>query len=170
MVTGFGDSQASFNVFMANRPVHPIADTEEATGIIPLKSDDIYQIGQACGNGWRKVFNVYAKLLYALDNKNWVDKQEHKSWQDYRDSRLLQSGSKTALYFRAPNRDELHNCDVNIAMGKTFANGVRFSDSLVWLDDEFAQIPSLIVCPYFDYRQLSNAKIIRLVSLINKAM
>jgi hypothetical protein len=40
----------------------------------------------------------------------------------------------------------------------------------VWLDDEFAidKEHNLIVCPYFDYRQLSNNKIIRSIAIINR--
>jgi len=41
--------------------------------------------------------------------------------------------------------------------------------SMQWVDADFAIDPPrrLIVTPYFDYRQLSNAKLERLVSIIN---
>ena len=40
--------------------------------------------------------------------------------------------------------------------------------NFVWIDEEFAldKSQNLVVCPYFDYRQLSNVKIEKLVSLL----
>jgi hypothetical protein len=61
---------------------------------------------------------------------------------------------------------------VHIICGKGHAkaliNSGKLVDNLVWLDDEFAidRENKLIVCPYFDYRQLSNIKIERLAYLL----
>lgn len=56
-------------------------------------------------------------------------------------------------------------------MGRTYAralvNSGRLDVPLTWLDHEFAinAASRVIVCPYFDYRQLSNLKIDRLAAL-----
>jgi hypothetical protein len=61
---------------------------------------------------------------------------------------------------------------IHIIMGKTYAKSFDFADKLIWLDNEFAIKPenNVIVCPYFDYRQLSNIKIIRLVEMIKSLL
>jgi len=57
-------------------------------------------------------------------------------------------------------------------MGRTYAkslvNSQLLTAPLTWLDDEFAinKEARVIVCPYFDYRQLSNIKIVRLAQLM----
>jgi hypothetical protein len=45
-----------------------------------------------------------------------------------------------------------------------------FTNTLVWLDEEFAidKVSNLVICPYLDYRQLSNIKITRLVELLTE--
>ena len=139
--------------------------------VMPLVDSEINVINRACGNGWRKVFNVYAKLLYALDKRHFDYSDKAPTWQNYRDRYLLQAQSKTALLFSTPKlmqgRDVVH-----IICGKGHAkaliNSGKLIASLVWLDDEFAidSENKLIICPYFDYRQLSNVKIERLAGLL----
>jgi hypothetical protein len=57
-------------------------------------------------------------------------------------------------------------------MGKQYAIDMGYHEyqheGLVRLDNDFVIWPTkkLIICPYFDYRQLSNVKIERLVELI----
>jgi hypothetical protein len=57
-------------------------------------------------------------------------------------------------------------------MGRTYAKSLvqskQLTVPLTWLDGEFAinKKERVIVCPYFDYRQLSNIKIVRLATLI----
>lgn len=139
--------------------------------VMPLIEGEIMVINQACGNGWRKVFNVYAKLLYALDKKHFDYSDKAPTWQDYRDRYLLQGQSKTALLFSTPQLIP-SKYRVHIICGKGHAkaliNSGKLVDNLVWLDDDFAidRENKLIVCPYFDYRQLSNIKIERLAGLL----
>lgn len=166
---GFGDSNFNFAVYIANKPNMLEYQTLDET--TPLVQGEINVINQACGNGWRKVFNVYAKLLYALDKESFDYSEKTSTWQSYRDKYLLQTQSKTALLFSAPqlnpNKETVH-----IICGKGHAkaliNSGKLIANLVWLDEEFA-IDSenrLIVCPYFDYRQLSNIKIEHLADLL----
>lgn len=166
---GLGCENFSIAVYIANKPNMP--EYQQLTNITPLSSHEINAINTACGNGWRKVFNVYAKLLYALDTSCFDYSSNEATWQKYRDSFLLQKNSHTALLFSAPqlliNRGPLH-----IICGKTYAKHLiaseQLSVNLTWLDNEFAidKENKLIVCPYFDYRQLSNSKIEKLADLL----
>ena len=176
---GLGDANAQFKVYINKRP--NIATYQDLSGVRELLAGDIADIGQHCGNGWRKVFNVYAKLVFALNQPVLVPLNQAANWQQFRDESLLQNAAKTSLLFSEPNFTQtavehtlfvdsqcVHSQCVNIVMGKTYAKTLPLASSLTWLDDEFAidKSKNLIVCPYFDYRQLSNVKIIRLVALI----
>lgn len=168
---GLGDPHAQFNVYIANSPSY--SDYANLHSVSPLVNTEIHVIGQACGNGWRKVFNVYAKLLFALNCEQIVSLHGANSWQSYRDHALLQHSSNTRLLFSPPNLIELKDNQqqvIHIIMGKTYAKSLNLPSSLTWLDNEFAIdiANQLLVCPYFDYRQLSNIKIIRLVELIRQ--
>ena len=166
---GFGDNQFSFAVYIANQPNLP--EYQSLSQLTALTKGEITNIGQACGNGWRKVFNVYAKLLYALDKQYFSFSSFASTWQQYRDQYLLQVKSETALIFSPPDFSLLSNSaevkTLHIICGRTYAkqlinNGLDVQ--LTWVDEEFAidVTKAVIVCPYFDYRQLSNHKIKRL--------
>jgi len=165
---GLGDPQAQFKVYLANRPAFSFAHGQSE--IIALQQGEITAVGQACANGWRKVFNVYAKLMFALSGESTIAMQQNEfvDWQTYRDQRLLQQNSNTALLFSDYKSTLSQNDVLHIVMGRTYAKSLHLPTSIQWLDKEFAVDlkHKLIVCPYFDYRQLSNIKIIRLVELI----
>lgn len=158
-------------VFMANRP--PLAEYQNVAETCALSFGEIARVTAETGNHWRKVFNVYAKFIYSLglvaDNH---DVLRYKTWQQYRDNKLLQADSQTQLHFDHQGLSRvLANTDggaVRIVMGKAFAERVLSNSQLTWLDTHFAINAELgiIVCPYFDYRQLSNARIEVLVSLV----
>jgi hypothetical protein len=162
---GLGDSSASFNVYIANSP--NIDLIQATSGVLALQPGNIHTIGQACGNGWRKVFNVYAKLVFALGRNQFAFNVDYPSWQEYRDGELLQAGSRTALWFTPPNL--FPKLGIEIITGRTYAKSLNLSSNFTWLNDEFAHAKdrNLIVCPYFDYRQLSNQKIMYLVDLLS---
>lgn len=168
---GLGDPDARFRVYVANRP--PMLEYQALAQIQPLCRGEIALINQACGNGWRKVFNVYAKLLFALPQTPLFTFHQHAaSWQDYRDSRLLQNGSDTALLFSAPQLEPITD-RIHIIAGRIFAKALLeqgLAAQLQWLNAEFAidKRQRLLVCPYFDYRQLNNEKIDYLVGLIRQ--
>ncbi|MBL4899236.1 MAG: hypothetical protein JKX76_06245 [Colwellia sp.] len=171
---GFGTSDYQIAVYIANRP--PIYEYQQLEQLTALTTGEIAYIGQHCGNGWRKVFNVYAKFLYALDKEQFDFASFSPTWQQYRDSFLLQPHSKTSLLFSAPQLTPVKNNTnqkaVHIIMGKTYAKSLLSTGTLdvelIWLNNEFAinRSQRVIVCPYFDYRQLSNVKIERLAELI----
>jgi len=165
---GFGDNAALVRVYIANRP--PMAEYAYLPAVQPLQTGEIELINSACGNGWRKVFNVYAKLLFALDTKQFAFTRQAASWQQYRDRRLLQAGSDTALLFSIPQLLPRVNT-VHIIAGRTYAKALLDAGlpaQLNWLNNEFAidKFNRLLVCPYFDYRQLNNEKLVFLAQLI----
>lgn len=161
---GFGDAGARLAIYIANRP--RIDDYPQLAEVKPLLPDELAHIVANTSNHWRKAFNVYAKLLEQL---NWPGVSEAGSWQAYRDQRLLQPGCGAALLFSPP---DLHDPErVHVIAGKTYAAALALPP-LTWVDAYFAVHAEsrLIVSPYLDYRQLSNARIAQLVSLIQAVL
>ena len=177
-MVGIGDPDCDFVVYIGNRP--PMDEYSQRQGLIPAGKDELASIGRETGNHWRKIINIYAKLAYMLDPQGFL------TWQAYREGYLLTKGSRQALLFD----DSIYSGvggksggseAIQLICGKThaatlIANGVTGSgvdcsteSSMRWVDADFAIDPSrrLIVTPYFDYRQLSNAKLETLVSIIN---
>ncbi|MBV7317425.1 hypothetical protein [Shewanella sp. NIFS-20-20] len=173
---GLGDPMAHLRVYMEHR--FNVIGLTQLAGVEPLVSGEIAAISAEGGNGWRKVFSVYAKLVFALGAAGDEDGTRYARWQQYRDERLLQGGSGTALLFSPPMFNdadivnETGNQAVHIIMGRTYAKQLLASEHLQcqwqWLDHEFALDKDLrlVVCPYFDYRQLTNVKLQRLVAII----
>jgi hypothetical protein len=170
-LVGLGDAQFSVAVYVAKAP--PMGYFETLDCLEPVVNEQINTINQHCGNGWRKVFNVYAKVLFALPSEHYSFAKQAASWQAYRDEFLLQKNSKTALILSAPNLTDTSNKNqLHIIAGRIHAKNLLQRGMLQvqfnWLDDEFAidTTNNIIVCPYFDYRQLSNIKIVRLSNLV----
>jgi hypothetical protein len=168
---GLGDEQFNVAVYVAKAPPMPYFET--LNSLEPVINQQINSINQHCGNGWRKVFNVYAKVLFALPSEHYSFAKQAPTWQQYRDEFLLQKNSKTALLFSPPYLSNIsNNHQLHIIAGRTHGKHLLQQGNLTaqfnWLDDEFAIDTSnnIIVCPYFDYRQLSNIKIARLSQLV----
>jgi len=185
-LAGLGGSNSRVAIYLANRP--PFDDYPQLDVLRPMLGGEVDHIVRNTSNHWRKVFNVYAKFVFewsALAGSPLIEEcNGFKRWQDYRDRRLLQSGSVAALLFTAPNTDVVHpggrsatepkpsecinsEC-INIVAGKTYAQQLGLAAELVWLDAHFAVhvAKRIIVCPYLDYRQLSNERISRLIAYI----
>mgnify|MGYP000113413867 CR=1 FL=1 len=173
---GLGAScpQACIRVYVANRP--PMEPYEHLESVKPLTQGEVQQIAQHTGNHWRKIFNVYAKFLYSMYSSQQalqVNLHDSQRWQDYRDDILLQVNSCSMLLFSPPTFKK-SGPDIHIIMGKQYAAQLGFdresSEELVILDGDFAicKRKNLIICPYFDYRQLSNIKIERLIALVQE--
>ncbi len=176
---GSVSDQACINVYIANRP--PLDEYQQLSWLKALNKGDVYSIAQLTGNHWRKIFNVYAKFLYGFYESGQsllpaIDLQQIPTWQNYRDEVLLQSSCKNTLLFSAPvlSQDTNKKNQVHIVMGKQYAAQLGFdrdcNKELVIVDNDFALCPTknLIICPYFDYRQLSNIKIEQLIALVNQ--
>ena len=161
---GSTSSNSNINFYIANRP--PIDDYPVMDELRGLASGEIAHIVKHTSNHWRKAFNVYAKFLF-----DWYSLQQRKnlpaSWQEYRDTELFQPHSQEVLLFSAPDFNS-HNTAIHIIAGKTYAANLDLPP-LVWLDAYFAvnREHRLIVAPYPDYRQLSNERIEKLITIIN---
>lgn len=178
--TALGDADALIRVYMGNKPVYDwpeLLKSKSSPDILPLEFGHIKRIGDQCGNGWRKVFNVYAKFIYALGGQYMPAVKECQSWQQYRDIQLLQANSNTMLSFSYPDNEHslasqpIKENGIHIIMGRMHAKSLNLSGTLQWLNPEFAVDTKhrILVCPYFDYRQLTNQKIIFLVNTIQQA-
>ena len=161
--SGLGRATPKLAIYIANRPsIQPYVNRQGLFSVLP---GELAHIGFNTSNHWRKVFNVYAKFWFALSMADSrFNSNNASSWQDYRDSTLLQASSEQALFFSAPILNE--KC-IHIVAGKTWAQTLNL-ENLTWLDSHFAVNSQhrLIVCPYLDYRQLSDARIDRLVMLV----
>jgi len=156
---GIGDEHCKLAVYIGNRP--PLKEYQKLDGIIPVVDGELFRIGNETGNHWRKIINIYAKLGFALNSEGYL------TWQSYRDSFLLTKSSRQVLLFDDHIVTEHVNC-INIICGKTYAMKLIDARNLVWFDKDFAidSSTSMIVTPYFDYRQLSNLKLEKLVNII----
>jgi hypothetical protein len=162
---GFGSQNRILNFYIANRP--PIDDYPLMAEYRGLAKGELEHIVKHTSNHWRKVFNVYAKLLfdwYQLQNRDHLP----ASWQSYRDEDLFQAHSQESLLFSAPQFN-VHDKAIHIIAGKTYAATLNLPQ-LIWLDSYFAfnKECRLIVAPYPDYRQLSNKRIARLIELMRE--
>ncbi|WP_420591479.1 DUF6942 family protein [Bacterioplanoides sp.] len=169
-IAGLGNTNGSLRVYIANRP--PLNEFQQLRSCEYLLAGEVKRIADETGNHWRKIFNVFAKLLFKLNSQGLSD------WRDLRDQQLLQSGCDHCLLFSMPSRlSEVEQCPdkgIGLVMGKGYANELmqqgRLPSDIEWLDDHFAVYRQhrMIVCPYFDYRQLSDVRIDRLVSLLQQ--
>lgn len=157
---GLGSLKAPIYIYIENKP--PLSFYQALDDMYGLREGDIYQIGQQTGNHWRKIFNVFAKLEFERNP------QQFSTWQALRDKALLQANSEQCLLFNEPDFAQLSHHKTHIIMGKTYAAKMGIAEHCYWLNEFFAyhQEKKIIVCPYFDYRQLSNVKITQLVKLI----
>lgn len=165
---GFGVEQGLLAFYIENTP--PMSEWHGLSHVHALDKGQIEVINTACGNGWRKAFNVFAKVLEQLNHSDH-NFTNYSSWQDYRDNCLLQAHAQEALLFSPPDLDK-KAYKFHIIAGRTYAKKLLrdqvFTNSLVWLDEEFAVDPvsKIVICPYLDYRQLSNIKISQLVEIL----
>jgi hypothetical protein len=165
---GVGCENAWLNVYTANRP--PLDAYQQLHHTRPMAAGEIAFIAQETGNHWRKIFNVYAKLVFDL-----IDTQM-PTWQIYRDRQLLQQNSGTALWFSSPFnvKNELspraagQPKTIKLISGRQYAESLGLPE-MEAIDRDFSinREQALIVVPYFDYRQLSNLKLGTLRSLIH---
>jgi len=155
---GLGSESFMLAIYMPNRP--PLDQYQYIDGLTPLVPGEVAEIARLTGNHWRKIFNVYAKLAFKLCDEGYA------SWQQLRDDSLLQPGSNYALLFSAPG---FAANTIHIVAGKQHAHTLGVSEGVVWIDRYFAvnRAKRLIVSPYLDYRQLSDARIDVLVGLVN---
>ena len=59
---GFGDTDSQICIYIEHSP--KFSEFCEPSKLVPLPIGAIDIIANACGNGWRKIFNVYAKFAF----------------------------------------------------------------------------------------------------------
>lgn len=162
---GFGHPHPEIAIYIEHRP--DLDEYQHLNTMRELALGEIDQIVTATGNHWRKIFNVSAKFIYELKQSSL----DQPTWQAFRDQVLFQHQSPISLMFSAPPSQSQGeaNKSIDIVAGRTYAQKLGVTD-LLWLDRYFAVNTerNLIVCPYLDYRQLSNTRIETLVSLVKK--
>lgn len=168
---GLGGKNAVVRVYIDKRPNRE--DYLQLDRLRGVNQGEIYDIGQDFGNGWRKVFNLLAKLMFSLTSARVTSTKDCKTWQMFRDRQCLWGDTEHALLFSLPCQNE---DGVNIIMGKTYGMNLvekgMLPNDFVWLDAHFAlsQSSRTIISPYFDYRQLTNERLQILVSLVDRQL
>lgn len=157
---GIGSLAAPIYIYIENIP--PLPFYEALDDMHGMQHGEIADIGKLTGNHWRKVFNVFAKFEFEREPLQF------ETWQNLRDEQLLTSQSTQCLLFSEPEIDALPSDKIHIIMGKTYATKLGLAQQCHWLNEFFAfdEKRRVIICPYFDYRQLSNIKITQLTKLI----
>lgn len=161
---GFGNASAGLQFYIANRPA--MDEYSDLSGVVPINQDTIERINAHCGNHWRKIFNVLAKLMFSLGNHTF------SRWQDYRDHKLLTETDNLCLLFNSPQTltasTKKGSVPLRVIAGKTYAEACVGDFSWQWNNERFALIPEqrIIISPYPDYRQLSDRRIETLVHLV----
>ncbi len=157
--SGYGDPAFEFAVYIGNTP--SVYEHSRYSDLQPMKPGDIASIVQQTGNHWRKIFNLYAKLMHQLEPGF------ESEWQQYREGRLLQRGSKQALLFSQPLLGTSSKA-IHLVTGKSHAEHLGLLARCDAVDEHFYvnRTAKLIVSPYFDYRQLSNRKLETLVEIV----
>lgn len=162
-IVGLGPTSAKIFIYIPHSP--PCLHLSDLTELRPAVFGELKQIGIEAGNHWRKIINIAAKLGYAIDSDN------QESWQCYRDHVLCQTISKVALLF---NQQYLPNdtARVHVISGHQYSQQLTQDLELTRIGDDFACCASrnVIDSPYFDYRQLSNAKLSVLVDLVQSCL
>lgn len=155
---GFGSSEFKYAVYFEHKP--PIEPYLAHTELTPLSKSELDFILANTSNNWRKIFNCFAKLSFALEPDHC------KSWQALRDTQLLSEHQPFALLFSKPDLTQTET--IHIISGRTYAAKLDLPVELTWLSPQFAinKKCKLIVSPYFDYRQLSNERLEILIKLI----
>ena len=89
---GLGNANATLSVYIENTP--PIEQYQTLSICRPMQSNEIASIARETGNHWRKIFNVYAKIIFELTST------KYKDWQTFREEELLQihSQQNSSLY------------------------------------------------------------------------
>jgi hypothetical protein len=135
---GLGKASAQLNFYIENIP--PLKEYQSLEICRPMQIGEIKTIAELTGNHWRKIFNVYAKIIFELSSP------PYNSWQEFRDNALMQAHSNENLLFNLPAQAILQNLstkntfnnNISIIMGKSFATKLGLSQRCHWLSTEFA--------------------------------
>lgn len=131
-------------LYIPNKP--DLENFKNRRGLKNLKKSDVNFIISECGNHWRKIFTIFAKICF---NFNPIT----KSWKEYRDTILL-----------------TNKCIGSISFSKSVVQNsgdfILLSGKESWKIDS-SNNNNTFKLPYFDYRQFSNEKIKTLITEIS---
>ncbi|MEJ2043116.1 MAG: hypothetical protein P8X74_06905 [Reinekea sp.] len=161
-ILGLGDTDARLRVFIGNQPYLP--QGFKLRSLVPLAPGELDLLIEENSNHWRKIFNIYAKLCFALHPNQTT------SWQEYRKQHLLQAEHRHALIFSPWRKQQAQTDAITLICGKTYATNLGLLAHCDDLGDGFFidSTERLLVTPYFDYRALSNQRLKRLTDLITR--
>ncbi|EAR11044.1 DUF6942 family protein [Reinekea blandensis] len=158
-----GEPQATLTVCVEHQPRWP--EPAFASGRSTLFPGELAILVGANSNHWRKIFNVYAKLLCALKPDAATD------WRALRDQQLFQPGQQHGLRMGSIVAE-----NINENTGLTLIAGKQYADALGLLSQATSLAPGIfvhdhancLITPYFDYRALSDASIARLAQIMTE--
>ena len=158
-----GEAHAALTVCVEHQPRWP--EPAFASGRSTLYPGELAKLVDANSNHWRKIFNVYAKLLYALRPDAATD------WRALREQQLFQPGQQHGLRMGSTLAEEVNQrAGLSLIAGKQYANALGLLNQAtslapgIFLHDDRA----CLITPYFDYRALSDANITRLAQIITE--
>lgn len=141
-------------LYIPHRPT--MAEYENLQDIQPINNGDIDKIIIACGNHWRKIFVIFAKIASAIDDREL-------SWKTYLAEHLLQDSGSERLVFCEDLQflDKEPASVIHIFSGKYCGDTAGHIQQCSEIAPGFFQNEKgqIFITPYFDYRQFSNAKI-----------
>jgi hypothetical protein len=156
-MTILGDKRAAMILYLPNRPLMPESDLVSVPELIELN-----------GNHWRKILTIFAKI-----------NAKNGDWKEYRDQQLLKHNEcicfgdvlmeddveAKGLALKNIDNSRL-NIKLHVIAGKeSWARVCKIDspesqgfiaidhNSKIWMKD------NILLTPYFDYRQFSNALI-----------
>ncbi|NVJ49531.1 MAG: hypothetical protein HWE13_11595 [Gammaproteobacteria bacterium] len=168
MIGGIGSAQAKLVFWVPHVP--PLRTLQNLVSVRPLLQIEQSKLIDVGGNHWRKIINCMAKIAHELMPGRFP------TWQLLRDQPLLGDGGEVALVaLPKPSAplirsvfDSFNCASIHFCCGKQLTEQCFAASDIIQVDQDFAKIKlnSAWSIPYLDYRQLSNAKITRLVNLV----
>jgi hypothetical protein len=152
-------SRSKIILYLPNRP--ELDEYSSSLVLSALGKGKVQDIIEQTGNHWRKIFSIYAKIAF-IENSLGA-----KNWQEYRDHLLLSKKSQTKICFTK----KLRPADIHIISGQSHAECFDFDLSqFIDLDSDgkIKYFNNIYLVPYFDYRQLPNELLAKLIDVIIK--
>jgi len=184
---GLGAENFRIGIYLPHFPESSI--TQQLSGLRPVSAGELEVLARELGNHWRKIINIAAKIGARLQPElaeavgDIARVPPGQTWQDYRDQSLCQAGSVVALLFSAPLGSEKYHHrrpeldlpnpqEVRVMSGHQYCLQCFPALNFEVIDQDFKLSRSLSVIdsPYFDYRQLSNRKLEKLIVLIQSLL
>lgn len=159
---GLGGEDFQIGLCIGNFP--SCLDIESVAGIRFAGEGELSHIVEQTGNHWRKIFNICAKIGFAL----WPEKTQ--SWQQYRDSLLFRQSASLCLFFSPP--PTLKEGQLLLILGKQYRREIFPDAGFTAVSEVVYRHPELPIyqVPYFDYRQLPNKQLDALILLLRQEL